>query len=369
MKRFSYFLFAFLFAIACHGTEREEEIGRIVEPFMQWKPGCALMVGVMDGGGSLLLGYGRLSKDDASPPDKNTEYEIGSISKTFTAILLSDMVLRGDVKLNDPIADYLPEQAAMKSWEARAVTLHDLIRHTSGLPRLADNMPWSDPGDPYADYTIGLLYDFLNHVRPEFKPGTKSVYSNLGVGLLGHILAREAGMSYEALMRRRIAQPLDMDDTAIELNSEQKRRLVGGTNSEGDSVKNWGFTDAYAGAGGIRSTAADMMKYLAANMVLNETPLTPAIRYSHESHCPAGEEVDDNLKLAWYEVPIASDELKVLFHNGQTGGYHSFIGFNVKEGIGVVALVNCAVMELDRVGFALLELLAGFDPVPPKFGD
>src|SRR5207244_1074108 len=139
-------------------------------------------------------------------------------SKAFTAVLLADMVTRGEVKLDDPVSKYLPETVKVPAYQDRVITLLDLTTQTSGLPRLPSNLKPADPGNPYADYDVDRLYAFLNGYTLTRAPGAKYEYSNLGVGLLGHALARRAGKSYEELVTERILKPLKMTRTSITLS-------------------------------------------------------------------------------------------------------------------------------------------------------
>ena len=151
-----------------------------------------------------MVGRGRLDQSDPRVPDIDTVFEIGSITKVFTALLLADMVLRGVVAWDEPVARLLPASVHVPRFGERQITLLDLATHTSGLPRMPSNFHPADPGDPYADYTVGQLYDFLDDTMLSRTPGTAYEYSNLGYGLLGHALARRSGSGFEELVRARI---------------------------------------------------------------------------------------------------------------------------------------------------------------------
>lgn len=360
-------LAVFVMNAAVFGDSLKTQIESAVQPLLDWKPKCALVIGIVANSEQEIFSYGQLSHENPQPPDGDTVFEIGSITKVFTAILLSDMTMRGEVQLNDPIHVYLPDSITMPAWNARDIVLLDLARHTSGLPRLAGNMKWGDPENPYADYTIDLLYEFLNRAEFEYEPGSVSVYSNLGFGLLGHILSRAVRSNYETLLANRICEPLGMRDTAITLNESQRSRLAQGYHPSDRAATNWDFTDAYAGAGAIRSTMNDMMKFLCANLGIVETSLTPALRFSHQVHSPENKPVEPDIRLGWHVPTIGDENIPILFHNGQTGGYHSFMGFNSDKQIGVVALLNYSIMQLDEIGFNILRILAGLEPKQIQF--
>ena len=163
-------------------------------------------------------------------------FEIGSITKVFTAAILADMVARGQVRLDDPVAQLLPATVKVPSRNGRRITLLDLATQSSGLPRLPTNFAPKDSANPYADYGDQQLYDFLSGYELPRDPGATYEYSNLGMGLLGHALARKAGMSYEQLVSRRVLAPLGMKETAITLSPALRPRLVPGHGDTGQVV-------------------------------------------------------------------------------------------------------------------------------------
>jgi len=176
-----------------------------------------IVVGVIGPEGRRVIAYGHLEKGDSRALDGNTVFEIGSVTKVFTSLLLADMVQRGEVKLDDPVAKYLPANVKMPDRNGKAITLIDLATHTSGLPPLPANFNPKDPTNPYADYSVDQLYQFLSSYQLTRDIGSQYQYSNLGGGLLGHVLARRAGTDYETLVRSRICDPLGMKDTRITL--------------------------------------------------------------------------------------------------------------------------------------------------------
>ena len=156
-----------------------------------------IVVGVIGPEGRRVIAYGQLEKSDPRPLSGDTVFEIGSMTKVFTSLLLAGMVQRGEVALDDPVAKYLPAKVKMPERNGRQITLVDLSTHTSGLPRLPTNMKPADPNNPYADYTVEQLYQFLSRYQLTRDIGSQYEYSNLGGGLLGHVLALRAGMSYK----------------------------------------------------------------------------------------------------------------------------------------------------------------------------
>jgi serine-type D-Ala-D-Ala carboxypeptidase/endopeptidase len=309
-----------------------------------------IVVGLLDRHGNRILSFGSAGSGSSVKLDGDTVFEIGSATKTFTGILLEIFIQRGEVRLEDPAQKYLPATVKMPSRNGKQIALLDLATHTSGLPRLPSNFKPKDPANPYADYTIKQLYEFISGCSLERDPGEKYEYSNLGMGLLGHILARNAGVDYETLVVREICAPLKMDSTRITLTPALKARLAPGHNSAGVAVANWDLP-TLAGAGAIRSSANDMLKYLTANLRLPKCPLTATMAETHKPRASAGKP-EMSIGLAWHIRKEHGSE--IVWHNGGTGGYHSFIGFEPKQQQGVVVLANSET-SIDDLALHLLN--------------
>lgn len=306
-----------------------------------------LVAGLLDADGTRRIvvageaGNGR-------PLDGGTVFEIGSITKTFTGVLLAMMAARGEVALEDPVARYLPDSVTVPQRE-RAITLRDLATQSSGLPRMPDNFAPQDFGNPYADYTVGRLYAFLAAHELRRAPGAAYEYSNLGMGLLGHALARRADTSYESLLIARVLGPLGMGDTRIALSGTMRQRLAPGHDQAGRVVPNWDLP-TLAGAGALRSTAHDMLTWLAAHLAPPDGVLGRAITTAQEPRAPGPGR--HRVALGWH-VRDAGDSA-VVWHNGGTGGYHSFAALVPARGVAVVVLANSSA-GIDDIGWALLD--------------
>ncbi|MBW8860036.1 MAG: beta-lactamase family protein, partial [Caulobacter sp.] len=302
-----------------------------------------VVVGVIDAKGRRVIAAGLRDAGDPRPLTGDTEFEIGSVTKVFTSLLLADMVRRGQVALDDPAARYLPPGATLPVRNGRAITLIDLATHTSGLPRLPTNLAPANPSDPYADYDDAKLYAFLSgYVLPR-DIGATYEYSNLGAGLLGQLLARRAGTSYATLVQARIARPLGLKDTAIALSPEQTARLAVGHDAGLAPVGYWTL-GSLAGAGALHSTANDLLTLVAAELGHVDTPLKGAMADQLLPRRPAGGQLQ--VALGWHVSPRPEDKGgpggEIVWHNGATGGFHSFVGFDKTRGVGVVVLVNTA---------------------------
>ena len=249
------------------------KVAELVEPFIAGKNTVGLAVGLVYQGEYQAHCYGSIETGSSAPPDRKTTFEIGSITKVFTTTLLADMHLSGEVDLDDPASRYLPSSVAPLNLGGIDVTLRHLATHTSGLPRIPMNMGIRNlrSDNPYAKYTVEDLYEYLSKPRLASTPGVIYSYSNLGMGLLGHILGLLAGKEYEELVIERICRPLEMNDTAIALSDDQHERLAPGHN-KGKRVSNWDIP-TLPGCGAFRSTLHDKLTFLKANIHPESTPL------------------------------------------------------------------------------------------------
>ena len=332
------------------------------------RSGGGLVVGVLDHGERRIFSYGTAYDDSL--------FEIGSISKTFTGLILAQMTVQKKVTLDEPVRGLLPAGFVGKQ-TGPEITLLDLATQHSGLPRMPDNFFPEDPGNPYVDYDAKQLSEFMTR-QGLAKPATpKFLYSNLGFGLLGYALSQRAGVSYPELLHGEITGPLHLQDTAINLPPAQRRRLIQGYNGQFDKSEPWDL-GTLEGAGAIRSTAADMLTYLDANLhpekyAAGAAPGSPAatlpaaIAIDHEPRA----EVDEvgkgaRIALAWFISPKTGS----YGHSGGTGGYGTYSVFNPGHDYAVVALYNRDndfPRFVDQVGENISDLLLGEPAIPPPF--
>ena len=347
-------------------------LDRLVEPFIDAGDVVGMVVGLAVGTEHAVIGYGHFSQEKQQAPDANTLFEIGSISKTFTALLLADMVEREMVRLDDPVQKLLPESVQVPKRGNVPITLLDLATHTSGLPRMPGNWKPARSGDPYFDYTKEMLFEYLTRAANpgllrslatviEGNPERKYAYSNLGAGLLGQALALRASMSYETLLTERITRPLGMKNTCITLSTKQRRRFSPGYNADGVPVSSWNWErSSLAGAGGIRSSATDMLRYLSANMGATKTCLRAAMDATHQPQHRINETL--SIGLGWH----INTKRDFIWHNGRTGGYCSMALFDEARRLGVVVLANTSSDVIDKLGISALRVLRGQSPPPVR---
>ena len=319
---------------------------------------AGVTIGVVQHGVRRVLSYG------ATKPD--SLFEIGSITKTFTGLILAQMVEQKKARLDEPVRALLPAGTVAAPASGPEITLLDLSAQRSGLPRMPDNFRPTDPNNPYVDYDKTLLYAFIaSHgvampAKPEF------VYSNLGVGLLGQALAERAGTTYEALVRKEITGPLGMRETVATIPPAMRARFAQGHDADHKPVPAWD-QNALAGAGAVRSTAADMLTYLEAQ--LHPDHLPPSARSTAvgktlgaaitASHVPQGEAMGGmHIALNWLRI----DETGSFWHNGGTAGHTAFALFNPDLDFAVVALCNTGAggrMFADDLGAHIAQRLSG----------
>jgi CubicO group peptidase (beta-lactamase class C family) len=282
--------------------------------------------------------------------------EIGSITKVVTALALADMALEGLVALDDPLSAHLPAAARIRRRGDREITLADLAAHASGLPRLppgALRRALRERDNPYRSTSRATLDASLARIRPRRAPGRRARYSNLGAALLGNALAHRAGTDYESLVRARVLGPLGMDDTWVHPPDHLRDRVVGGHTRRGRPTPRWDLP-AYAGAGALSSSAADLLRLAAAVVRPPDSRLGQAIRLSTAPRARMAGPLE--VGLGWMRSPLRRTGHTVLGHSGGTGGFRSVLAIAPQAGAAAVVLSDWA-RSVERSGLWILERL------------
>lgn len=324
-------------------TVVDKKIDKLVRQTMERKAIVGLAVGILRTGTTTFYNYGETKRGNGQLPNEHTFFEIGSITKTFTATLLGRAVVDGKLGLNDPINRYLPDSIPKLEYQGAPVTLVTLSNHTSGLPRMPSNADYPNDFALFKNYDDSALFRFYMGYTLSRKPGEKLEYSNLAVATLGVILERIYGMRYDSLVVKLICTPLNMSDTRLDIPAADSIRLAQGYGLRGRPVRHWKWK-AFAGAGGLKSTADDMLKYAAANMRDVSTALDTAIQLTHKITFPVGH---DGMGLGW-EVERSSHRY-LYSHNGMTGGFQSFLIVDPANQTAVVVLSNKATDDDDAM--------------------
>jgi len=323
-----------------------------------YKQSVGIAVGIISPEGRRIVTYGSLDQIDPRPLTGDTLFETGSVTKIFTSLLLADMVKKGEVALNDPLSKYLPSSVKVPEHNGHPITLVDLSTHTSGLPRDAGNLPSASISDWEAGYSYDKLYEFLSSYKLTREPGSRFDYSNLGVSLLAIALANRAGTDYLTLLQQRILVPLALNSTAIILSPELDRRFAAGHNFRLYPAPAMNFK-IFAGAGAIRSTANDLLTFLAAFLGYDQTTLAPAMASMFDVSrpmAPPGARIlarAEQIHLGWISEPTKGATIN--WHNGATFGFQSFIGFDPKARTGVVVLSNTHYTGVEDIGMHILN--------------
>jgi CubicO group peptidase (beta-lactamase class C family) len=339
---------------------------RLRDHFDRTKRGVGIVVGTIDQTGTQIVAHGRRHSQLEGAVDGDSVFEIGSITKMFTTTLLADMVERGEFGLDDPLSMHLPPGVRAPTKAGKAITLQHLATHTSGLPHMPSNFfPWLTAGkgawirndspwwllfcpvcisapDRFARYSTDQMYAALSSYRLTREPGVRYQYSNWGMAILGDLLARRAGTNYDTLVRTRILQPLNMRSTAGTMSSEMQARLASGHTRTGKPQPNWVLRQAFMPAGGLLSTANDMLKFVGANVDVIASPIGPAAARArqrlHTIQVAGPTQLKMDIGLGW-EIVSAFDSVFVL-HTGETGGYETCVVFDPDRRRGVVVLAN-----------------------------
>ncbi len=349
MKKFSSLILILAVTLPFNlSAQKPNSIKGFVQDYFQNKSTKGLSIGIYSEGEIDYFNFGVVSDIDSVPPTEESIYEIGSITKTFTGLAFAQMIEEGLVQYDDPISKYLPEDVV--HWDPSfAISLGELATHSSGFPRIPDNLfplAMRNPNNPYKDYTKEDLYAYLKDYTPIAKDKRKASYSNLGMGLLGDILADIEDTDFAGLIKKRISEKLEMENTYM---GYKEGKQITGHNGFGEATDAW-ESQCMQGAGAIRSNCIDMMKYLVANLHA-EGPMQDAHspRVTTESKTKYG--------LAWISLSPKSDIGEILFHNGGTGGFRTAILISKKHQTGVVVLSN-NIESVDALGMQILGLIS-----------
>lgn len=334
------------------GAAKADELLR--QARRKWEiPGLA--AGLSRHGRRAFAGYGRSGAQAGGPPGPDTIFEIGSITKTMTGLLLARAVLEDGLELAAPLADSLPQGFSL-SEEASRITWLDVATHTSGLPVVQDNLTGADPYNPFFGYTEARLREYLARASLSARPGESWVYSNIGAGLTGWLLAKAKGMSYASLLKTAVLAPLGLTDSAIALEPDQLRRLAQGHDAKGRPMPVW-EVPVIEGAGALRSSPRDLLRYAEAHLAGRRAVLDEAMdmAVSPRLRKPG----DDKVFMGLFWLVIPSPRGEIVCHQGKSGSMNSFVAIQRRTGSAVVLLANKAPEEdvLPGLGLSLIEAL------------
>ncbi|MDZ7898251.1 MAG: serine hydrolase domain-containing protein [Arcicella sp.] len=335
----------------------------------------SLVIGVIKDGVQSVKGYGKINRFGKKKvtPDGNTMFEIGSITKVFTTLILADLVKKDSIQLNEPIINLLPKKKYSYSKSINDITILNLATHTSGLPRVTNRsingILWSrifpplaistlifGYFNPYRNYDTTKLFRDLRHIRLDNKVGSKSSYSNFGMTTLGYILTNKSKLNYDDLLTKTVLDTLRMNKTFLDLPESEYDNIADGHNKFGMKTPKWTFKDKMQSTGAINSTVHDLMKFLEVNLegqknlyLHNLFDDCQTTRYKISEQRSIG--------LAWIKTKSENtNNQEIIWHNGGTGGFRSFLGFNKETKTGIVILSN-SVKSVDKLAIDILKML------------
>lgn len=331
-------------------TRLEIQIDSIVKKYHENNSVCGLSIAVFDGTNTKFYNYGESARGKNELPSSKTIYEIGSVSKVFTGILLANAISEKKVSANDPLKKHLGDTYKNLSYKGKQIELVHLSNHTSRIQRIPADLTQQtsyNPSNPYKHYTREMLLKYISTLSIDTFPGTKNEYSNLGTVLLAVILEKVYGTSYEELVKEKITAPLKMLNTKIVLNEDEEKRFAEGHNSYGQATEKWDLA-CFVGAGGLRSTSEDMIQFVKVNLA----DTLPSFKLSHYSTFNNGR---DNVGMAW-QLTTTKKGNELIWHNGMTQGFSSFCGFIKSKNSGVVVLNNTGI-PCDQIAIGILKML------------
>ena len=343
-------------------TLSAEEVASVAEPLVDNGTYPSLVIILEDRNGSALYTFGMADRRADLAPDNRTTFEVGSVSKTFTGLLLADAELRGMVNLSLPIQTYVPEGVIVPSWQGREITLSDLATHTSALPNVPDDFyryqKESDPIETQAESTFrgyeeippDVVYAWISNLTLTRSPGEEWEYSNAGTAIAGDIVARVQNRTYPELVNERILTPLGMNSTSAGWRSDLLERSAVGyrgyapDHDEGMVIR---YNDFWTPTAGIISDADDMAVYLALQLGFLDVPdgLMKAVNLSHEPRAIRSTEEVDLWQSLFWDTFETEGIPRLHLKAGETNRFMADIAFVRDEGIGVVVLSNVAYFE------------------------
>lgn len=329
--------------------ELDNFVDSIARTYIQQLHTQSLSIGIVQNSRIKTFFYGETEKGNKTLPTENTLYEIGAITKTFTAVLLAELVEKGKIQLEDSISKFLPDSVASNS-SLQQITFKSLANHTSGLPERPSDLeatPNYNASSPYATFSREELFSFLKDYEAKIEPEQEYLYSDLGFGLLGELISIIAEKPFEQQVKEVITQPLGMSNTVITPTSDQE--VVPGYSDTGDSVGVWQY-NAMTGSGALKSTTKDLLRYAQVQFEMPHTVLENAMTQTRQFSFFVPPNAD--IGLAWHMNMV--EDIVAYWHNGNTAGSSSFIGLVPDNRSAIVVLSNSAI-DVDEISKKILE--------------
>ena len=324
------------------------------------KRGVGYVVGLVDETGGRIISYGSASRGGGRPVDGDTVFQVGSVTKVFTSLLLAEMSGRGEVRLDDPIALHVP--ASVKTPRARDITLLHLSRHTAGFMSFPGDSDAADLDSPMAVHSNEMLFAVLDKHPMRSTAGDHHSYSSYGAALLGELLARRAGTDYESAVRSRLLEPLGMTRSGFALTAELRAAHATGHTSRGNP-RRLAEVRGMLGSGALRSTANDLVRFVQAHLGLRATTLGEALRATQRTEADR-QRPDLPMGLGWFYADYPGT--RVVYHGGSTPGFRAYVGMDLQRKRGVIVLANSD-NDVGNLGVHLVDpYVPLYSPEPPR---
>jgi CubicO group peptidase (beta-lactamase class C family) len=346
--RYTRLLLLFLVGLNLHAfcqhkqdTAIDAAVEKQATEFMANKVHTGLSIGLITNSRHVTWHYGHTDKQQQQRPTANTIYEIASLTKSFTGILLAYAVLERKLSLDDDIRKYLPGHYPNLTYKGQPIRIIHLANHTAGLhkflPALDFHLSPAALSTRYKDYSKADFLTDLKTLKIDTFPGTRFGYSNIGTQLIGVILENVYRKSYGALVEQYITGPCHMTSTRLQLNKEDSTHLAKGYDKNGQLMPELSFWRNVPAAGYLKSTTADLLKYIQFNMDDDN----PAIALAHKATFMHTDEDDEDIGLCWFSKEMSKGGRKVD-HAGGSFGFTSYCLMYPSLKLGVVCLANDA---------------------------
>lgn len=338
-------------------TTVRKEINKVVKDYMNEDGNVGLIIGIITDTAEAIIPFGSIQKDTLITPQHNTRYEIGSLTKLFTALTILEMDKIGKLSLEDPLSKFLPDSIVEVNANLKNLSINELLIHTSGLPKRPYNLNliMKDKENPYAEYDLEDMMEYLSIYRPNTsKDAATYKYSNLAYGVLGYIMTQVEGISEDECIQKYCTSVLEMYDSKIKLSEQEEESLAEGHMFNGEWTANWTYKSMEASSG-MYSNVSDLMTFVNYQLDSDSCALSESIE---RSHLPQAE---TNLKrisigYGWHVIDRGRKYENVYTHNGGTSGYRSYIAFIKETHTAVIVLSNSA-NRVDDIGIQILELI------------
>ena len=333
-----------IFSISIGFSQIPENIKKEIQYRVKNKINPSIAVGIADSTGTYYYVHGLKDVANKLKADENTLYEIGSITKTYTGLLLAKYNVTDSLDLTTPVNNFLPDSIILTDKKGVDVTLKSLSTHSSGLPRLPNNMDLQNQLNPYAEYSRKDMYTFLSHYIPK-SVDKKFEYSNLGAGLLGDILSIYKKDSYKNLLQKEVLSPLALKATFLNIPTTQTENFAKGYLGN-QEVPHWKFK-LMEPAGGLKTNIKDLVKY--GKSYLNpQNPLAKAQKVATSVQF-----TDQEMKkhgLGWF---INEDD--IIFHGGGTGGFRTFMAVDKKNKRVIAIMTNSGSSSVEDIAEYIID--------------